>query len=222
MNSKFITLIYRNNHKAKKESDGMAKAPSTHNDPQKNIDHSQEIISETEDYFQNSTPIKSSSKNSSTNQSFELLNTNKADDGVTIGILPIEKEGYQEEFDDILLETIDETLSSLGEPVKNAIYFHLQNNFNISKNEIPKKIIEFSDFIQKIFCSGASRLEIKFMKTLHSKINVDVKWPEYEGPLSKWVIMDMTFIEYVNNMRTTYEANAKKTLFIEQKTVEVI
>ncbi len=128
----------------------------------------------------------------------------------------------EEEFDDILLETIDETLSSLGEPAKKAIYFHLENNFRISKSEIPKKINEFSDIIQKIFGSGAGRLEIKFMKILHSKINIDLKWPEYEGPLSKWVIMDMTFIEYVNGMRTTYEANAKKTLFIEQKTVQVI
>jgi hypothetical protein len=200
----------------------MAKAPSTHNDPKKTIFFSQEDISETEEYFQNSTPTKSCRKNTATNNNFESLNTNKADDGVTIGVLPIEKDGYEEEFDDILLQTIDETLSSLGEPVKNAIYFHLQNSFSISKNEIPKKIIEFSNFIQKIFCSGAGRLEIKFMKTLHSKIKVNVNWPEYEAPLSKWLIMDMTFVEYVNNMRTTYEANAKKTLIIEQKTVEVI
>jgi hypothetical protein len=32
----------------------------------------------------------------------------------------------------------------------------------------------------------------------------------------------MTFIEYVNSMRTTYEAHAKKMLIIEQKTFEVI
>jgi hypothetical protein len=222
MNSKFITLICRNNHRAKKESDGMAKAPSTHNDLKKTIAFSQKDISETEEYFQNSTPTKSNRKNSSTNHNFESLKTNKADDGVTIGVLQIEKDVYEEEFDDILLETIDETLSSLGEPVKNAIYFHLQNNFSISKNEIPKKIIEFSDFIQKIFCSGAGRLEIKFMKTLHSKLKVNVNWPEYETPLSKWLVMDMTFVEYVNNMRTTYETNAKKTSIIEQKTVEVI
>ena len=200
----------------------MAKAPSTHNDPKKTIDYSEQDTSKTEKYFQNSSPTKFSGKNSSTNSSFELLNSDKVDDGVTIGVLPIEKDQYQEEFDDILLETIDETLSSLGEPAKKTIYFHLQNNFRISKNEIPKKINEFSDIIQKIFGSGAGILEIKFMKTLHSKINIDLKWPEYEGPLSKWIIMDMTFIEYVNSMRTTYEANAKKPLFIEQKTVQVI
>ena len=196
----------------------MAKNSETSNDPKKTMDYSEEDMSETEEYFQNASPTNTKSKNSSTYSSFELENTDK-DDGVTIGALPIEKIECEEEFDDILLETIDETLSSLGEPVKNEVYFHLENNFNICKNEIPKKINEFSDIIQKIFGSGAGRLEIKFMKTLHSKINLNVKWPECEAPLSRWIIIDMSFIEYVNSMRLNYEENAQKTLMITQKTV---
>jgi hypothetical protein len=192
------------------------------NDSKKSIDYSEEDMSETEEYFQNASPTSTKSKTASANDSFELLNTQKVDDGVTIGVLPTEKIVYDGEFDDILLETIDETLSSLGEPVKNAVYFHLQTNFCISKNEIPKKIYEFSNIIQKIFGSGAGRLEIKLMKTLHSKINVSVKWPEYEAPLSKWLVVDMTFTEYVNSMRQNYDANAKKTLNAEQKTIEVL
>ncbi len=73
----------------------MAKAPSTHNDPKKTIDYTEQDMSETEEYFQNSSPTKSSRKNSSTNSSFELLNSDKVDDGVTIGALPIEKDGYR-------------------------------------------------------------------------------------------------------------------------------
>lgn len=199
----------------------MAKIPATSNDPKKTVDYTEEDMSETEEYFQNASQTSTHTKNDSANGSFELLNTQKVDDGVTIGVLPTEKGGYEAEFDDILLETIDETLSSLGEPVKNAVYFHLQTNFCINKDEIPKKINEFSDIIQKIFGSGAGRLEIKLMKTLHSKINVSVKWPEYEAPISKWLVMDMTFIEYVNSMRQNYDANAKKTLNVEQKAVEV-
>lgn len=200
----------------------MAKGPATHNDPKKTIDYSEEDMSETEEYFQNASPTNTSSKNSSKNSSLELLNPDKADDRIIIRALPFEKDAYEEEFDDILLEAIDETLSSLGEPVKNAVYFHLQNNFSINKNEIPKKISEVSDIIHKMFGSGAGRLEIKFMKTLYSKINVSVQWPEYEAPLSTWVIADMTFIEYVNNMRQNYEANAKKTLIVDQKSLEAI
>lgn len=201
----------------------MAKTSTTRNDPKKTMDYSEEDMSETEEYFQNVSisPAYSSSKKYST-ESFEPQNNDKTDDGVTIGVFPAEKGEYETEFDEILLETIDETLSSLGEPVKNAVYFHLQTNFCINKNEIPKKINEFSDIIRKIFGSGAGRLEIKLMKTLHSKINVTVKWPEYEAPLSKWLVMDMTFIEYVNNMRQSYEDNAKKTLNTDQKTIEAI
>lgn len=222
MNPEFINLIYRNNHKPKKEGDRMAKTPATRNDPKRTIDYTEEDMSETEEYFQNASQTKTHSKNASTNNSFELLNTEKVDDGITIGALPIEKDAYEEDFDDILLETIDETLSSLGEPVKNAVYFHLQSNFNISKNEIPKKISAFSDIVQKIFGSGAGRLEIKLMKTLHSKIDVNVKWPEYKARLSKWIVIDMTFVEYVNSMRQNYGENTKRTLITNQKTVEAI
>jgi hypothetical protein len=196
----------------------MSKTSATGNDPKKNFDYAAEDITEKKEYFKNASATNTDIKNSATN-SFEAQKTEKVDDGVTIGVLPVETGKYEENFDDILLETIDETLLSLGEPVKNAIYLHLQNNFNISKNEIPKKIHAFSDIIQKIFGSGACRLEIKFMKTLHSKINVNVQWPEYKAPLSKWIIMDMTFTEYVDSVRENYEANSKKTLVVTQKTV---
>jgi hypothetical protein len=200
----------------------MAKTPTTQNDPKRTINFTEEDMFETEEYFQNASKASTKSKNASTNNSFELLKTEKIDYGVTIGVLPIEKDASEEDFDDILLKTIDETLSSLGEPVKNAVYFHLQTNFNISKNEIPKKINEFSDIVQKIFGSGAGRLEIKLMKTLHSKIGVNVKWAQYEAPLSKWIITDITFVEYVNSMRQNYEENPKKPFITVQKTVEAI
>jgi hypothetical protein len=92
----------------------------------------------------------------------------------------------------------------LGTPVKNALYFQLENNFGMPKNEIPKHIEEFTDIIHKIFGLGASRLEIKFMKNLHSKIQVNIKLTEYEWPLSKWIIDDMSFTEYVSSARKKY------------------
>src|SRR5665647_3206713 len=101
----------------------MVKTSEIHNDPKKTMDYSEEDMSETEEYFQNGSPTNTENKNSSADNSFELENTEKADDGVIIGALSIETGEDEEEFDDILLETIDETLSSLGEPVKNAVYF---------------------------------------------------------------------------------------------------
>jgi hypothetical protein len=107
-------------------------------------------------------------------------------------------------FDEYLSEAIDEALTSLGAPVKNTVYFQLENNFNIPKNEIPRQIDEFTDIMHKIFGLGASRLEIKFMKNLHSKIQVSIERHEYEWPLSRWIVDDISFTEYVHNMRENY------------------
>ncbi len=110
----------------------------------------------------------------------------------------------QRRFDEYLVAAIDQALTSLGAPVKNTVYFQLENNFNIPKNDIPNQIDRFSDIIHKIFGLGASRFEIKFIKNLHSKINVNVELPEYEWSLSKWIINDLSFKEYVENARKNY------------------
>lgn len=136
--------------------------------------------------------------------------TEKMNDTVTTGLLQDKNDSQHGKFDQFLIEAINEALSSLGEPVKNTVYLHLQNDFGIEKSEIPSKIEEFSDILHKIFGLGASRLEIKFMKNLNSKIKVNIQWPEYEYPLSKWIIMEVSFIEYVYNMRKNYEVECQK------------
>ena len=86
-----------------------------------------------------------------------------------------------ERFNKYLIEAIDETLTSLGEPVKSALYRNLESNFGISKIDIPRKICDFSVILHKLFGLGASRLELKFMKNLNKKIQADIKWPEHQG-----------------------------------------
>ncbi len=54
-------------------------------------------------------------------------------------------------FEHVLLETLDEALSTLGENVKKTVYFHLQQKFLIAKQEIPYKIDDFSDALEQIF-----------------------------------------------------------------------
>ena len=116
----------------------------------------------------------------------------------------IDTNSARAKFDELLSEAVDETLSLLGEPVKNTVYFQLENSFSIPKKEIPKQIDEFSDIMHKIFGFGACRFEINLMKNLYSKINTDFKLPDYESPLSKWVITDMSFSEYVFAARKSY------------------
>jgi hypothetical protein len=84
------------------------------------------------------------------------------------------------EFEKLLLEAIDEGLSSLGDSAKQALYFHLERNFDLKKQEIPQKIEEFAEALQKILGAGASFLEILIMKNLYKKIGGSLDWQESE------------------------------------------
>jgi hypothetical protein len=132
--------------------------------------------------------------------------TPKLEEAPVGGIITV---GAAPSFDNLLLEAIDEAFSSLGETVKVAIYFHLENTFEINKSDIPSKIASFSDALEKIFGAGAKHLEILFMKNLHAELEVTCKWPAYEYPLCKWIVPEMTFQEYVRLMRQNFEAKNK-------------
>ena len=101
-------------------------------------------------------------------------------------------------FNDMLLEAIDEALLSLGENVKTAVYFYLETSFHIHRQEIPEKIGEFSDALERIFSLGARHLEVLFMRSLHSKINLFCEWPL---TYCKWLVPDVTFQEYIRLMK---------------------
>ena len=85
------------------------------------------------------------------------------------------------DFKKLLLEAVDEGLSSLGDSPKKAIYFHLERNFGIKKQDIPDRIEEFTEAIEKIFGHGARILEICIMKHLYEKVGDDFLYvPENE------------------------------------------
>jgi hypothetical protein len=116
----------------------------------------------------------------------------------------------QGQFNDFLGQAIDEVLTSLGEPVKNTFYQRLEVDFDIPKNEIPKKIPEFCNIIHKIFGLGACRLERKFMQNLNSKVQANVELPECEWSLSKWIVMETSFEENIDKIRKNYESLGPK------------
>jgi len=82
------------------------------------------------------------------------------------------------DFEKFLLEAVDESLASLGESSKQAIYFHIERSFNIKKKEIPYKIKTFAKAIEKMFGLGANFLEILVMKKLYEKIGEVFEWHE--------------------------------------------
>lgn len=101
---------------------------------------------------------------------------------------------YRRDFEKILLEAVDEQLTSLGESSKQALYFHLERGFNIRKHEIPVKTEAFVKAMEKIFGQGASYLEILIMKRLHEKIGSNIKVRS----------SNLTFVEYVEAAKHSY------------------
>lgn len=98
-------------------------------------------------------------------------------------------------FEKLLLEAVDDGLSSLCSSSKQTIYFLLENTFNISRRDIPSKNEEFADALEKIFGFGAKPIEILIMQRLYEKVGGVVKYPEQK---------DLVFAEYVAAARQSF------------------
>ena len=109
-----------------------------------------------------------------------------------------------ESFYKIFEEAIDEAFSSLGEPTRKAIYIHLKDSFGIAKSEIPYRINDFSDALEKIFGPAARNLEILCIKNIQAKARIDYKWdlPESSGS-------ELTFEEYIHIVKQNYKQPRK-------------
>ncbi len=97
------------------------------------------------------------------------------------------------DFDALILQTIDEVFSCLGDSPKTAIYFALEKDYSISKEDIPHCLEDFLVALEKLLGLGAKHLEIMFMKHLHKKSQ---KWSVLER-----VDPDLTFQAYVKLKR---------------------
>ena len=121
-----------------------------------------------------------------------------------------------QQFRELLIEAIDEALCSLGEPVKNTIYQHLNEDFKITKNNIPERMEEFSELLHKVFGLGASRLEVRFIKNLNAKLNAAEPKKQSDMGSSKWIVMEMSFTKYVCDAQKEFEC--KETAKRKRKT----
>lgn len=109
-------------------------------------------------------------------------------------------------FNKLLLEAVDEGLSSLGDSPRQAVYFYLKKEFKLDKRGIPKKIEEFADAIERIFGLGAKFLEILIMKRLYEKVGDSFEYNRERK--------DLVFTEYVEAAKKSFEKQ------IEQKLVQ--
>lgn len=112
------------------------------------------------------------------------------------------------DFNELLLASIDEALLSMGVSTRQSIYFHIENNFSLFRDEIPQNLERFQFALEKIFGLGSRFLEILIMKSLYAKL---------EKPLNMDIREDLEFIKYVDtakkNFVTTCKINAKRATF---------
>jgi PAS domain S-box-containing protein len=76
-------------------------------------------------------------------------------------------------FNKLFLTALDETLTSLGESAKIAIYFHIEKQFNLKKQNIPNSITEFLMALDKLFGAGSKPIQNMIICTLKKKANFD-------------------------------------------------
>ena len=118
-------------------------------------------------------------------------------------------------FYDSLLEAVDQSFLTLGGPVKASIYFYLENSMGITKQEIPFRIDDFQNALEKIFGAGTRLLEILFIKKLHEIIKI-----EYKADLPLWMVPDITFREYIRLAKIAYESAHPPPAQIQPKFME--
>lgn len=104
-----------------------------------------------------------------------------------------------QKLEKLLIQAVDEGLSSLGDSSKQAIYFHLDTTFNIKKDQIPQKVEAFVAAIEKIFGIGANFIEILIMRKLDEKIGQDS--PQFSK--------DITLDEYVSVLKKNLAGKLK-------------
>jgi|YelNatPaOPRAMG01_1025707.scaffolds.fasta_scaffold09885_7 hypothetical protein len=82
------------------------------------------------------------------------MNDNKNNQSFRLSEKELEKE-----FNNLLLEALDDSLSALGASIKEALYFHLEKSFSVKKDTICEDPEKLSDGLAKIFGLGSKFIE---------------------------------------------------------------
>jgi hypothetical protein len=78
-------------------------------------------------------------------------------------------------FHKLLLGAVDSALSSLGDSAKQSVYFHLEKEFEVTRNTIPSRVEDFDHGLEKIFGVGSQFLELMIMRRLYEEMGAKGK-----------------------------------------------
>lgn len=94
------------------------------------------------------------------------------------------------DFERLFMEAVNENLEFLGESGRQMALFHLERNYAIKRQDIPKKPEAFAKGLEEIFGAGASVLQKLILESLYSKAG-----------LKREDKKDYTFADYLNDLR---------------------
>ena len=108
------------------------------------------------------------------------------------------------DFHKLFLQAVDDAFSSLGDSAKQSIYFHLETRFSMPRDEIPNRLWDFENGLEKIFGTGTRFLEILIMKRLFELMEPKrrpMKWNDDK---------EFKFIDYVKATEQSFYKKKKK------------
>jgi len=93
-------------------------------------------------------------------------------------------------FDLMVQEAIDEALSILGDGAKKAIYYYVEVNYGLRKEDIPKNLKKFHEALKLLFGVGTYALERHISHCVEERFKV--KLPKDE---------DLDLAEFVDKVK---------------------
>jgi hypothetical protein len=94
------------------------------------------------------------------------------------------------EFNKLLLEAVDRALLVLGETAKQAIYDCIENSYQITREEIPRKLDAFHGVLIDLLGKGGNMVETVAAENLYKALRLNFE------PKEGWVLID-----YVNHAK---------------------
>ncbi len=97
-------------------------------------------------------------------------------------------------FEKKIIEAIDEAFYSIGNDCPQTIYDYLDRNFMLTRLNIPKRIEDFSDAMDRIFGLGAKIVKIRIIKNLYQRMENSI---EYTNDKT------LDFVDYIQSIRNS-------------------
>ena len=103
---------------------------------------------------------------------------------------------FDNHFERLFLEVLDQELSTLGDSCRETIYSLLKSAFGIEKQEIPDKIELFTNALEDIFGESAKVLEIAIIRAVCQRVNKFKYFPKYgKIVLAEYLIAVRSFLQ---------------------------